>query len=789
MWGQVEEEINEIHLHQIRVTGILGRQLKNPLLIVLGVATLVAYFLGQTTNAIVIFVMLSVSVILGFWNEWQSEKTITDLLKKVSLSAILIRDGIKDEVLAKTLKVNDIVFLSAGAVVPADIELISTNGLEIDESVLTGESRYSIKTIHETAYLGTVVKGGFGTGRVVRIGVHTQFGKMSVDLSGAKPETEFQRGLSKFGVMLTRVIAVMSIGLFGLNYLMGKPVIDSLLFSLAIAIGLTPELLPVVVTVSLSHGAKRLAKKEVIVKRLVAIEDLGNMEVLCTDKTGTLTEGKLVLTDFVDMSGESSHKTLMSGLTANLAVTYKGLYGDAVDTAIWEYVRLHNVKTPKISKVFEAPFDFVKRYLYVVIKEGSGRKMVIKGSPESVLGLCKASQKEKKQIMHLFERYSQDGLRVVAVAESSVAEKDVYSDSDIPSLDWVGYLVFFDLPKASAASAIERLAKLGVKVKVVTGDNEMVTQNVCRQLQLSDAPLLTGAQVEVMTSDELRKVVWETELFVRMSPAQKERVIGALQYGGHSVAYLGDGVNDGPALRLADVGISVSTGVDIAKDVASIVLLRKSLSVIAEGVAEGRRIFANTIKYILMGTSSNFGNMFSAAGASLVLPFLPMTPTQLLLANSLYDVSQLSIPTDTVDPEAVTQPKRWDIKLIYKYMWIFGIISSAYDFMTYGVLWFMFGARNASFQTGWFVESLLTQIAVVFIIRTGRRFYKSRPSNALLITCLVIMTLVVVIPWLPIASLFGMVKLPLKFFGVILVMVVTYLMIVEKAKGYVIKNV
>jgi Mg2+-importing ATPase len=316
----------------------------------------------------------------------------------------------------------------------------------------------------------------------------------------------------------------------------------------------------------------------------------------------------------------------------------------------------------------------------------------------------------------------------------------------------------------------------------------MVTQNVCRQLQLPDEPMLSGEEVEKMNESELQKVVWGTELFVRMSPSQKERVIAALQHGGHSVAYLGDGVNDGPALRLADVGISVSTGVDIAKDVASIVLLRKSLSVIAEGVAEGRRIFANTIKYILMGTSSNFGNMFSAAGASLLLPFLPMTPTQLLLANSLYDVSQLSIPTDKVDSEAVTRPKKWDIKLIYRYMWIFGIISSIYDFMTFAILWFMFNARNASFQTGWFVESLLTQIAVVFIIRTGRAFYLSRPSNELLFTCLGIMALVVILPWLPMAHVFGIVQLPLRFFGVILLLVMTYLLIVEKIKGYVIKN-
>jgi len=594
--------------------------------------------------------------------------------------------------------------------------------------------------------------------------------------------------LSKFGVMLARVIAVMSIGLLGLNYLMGRPLIDSLLFSLAIAIGLTPELLPVVVTVSLAHGAKRLSKKEVIVKRLVAIEDLGNMEVLCTDKTGTLTEGKLVLTDFVDMHGERNHKALTDGLIANLAVTHRGLYGDAVDTAIWDYQRRHNVSLPKVEKIFEAPFDFVKRYLYVIVKEGSKRKLVVKGSPESVISLCKLTTVEKKKILTLFDRYSRDGLRVIAVAEGFMEKQVKYDSSDIEDLSFVGYLIFSDLPKASAAGAIEKLSKLGVMVKVITGDNEMVTQNVCRQLQLPDFPILTGLQVEKMNSEELRKVVWETELFVRMSPSQKEKVIAALQYGGHSVAYLGDGVNDGPALRLADVGISVSTGVDIAKDVASIVLLRKSLSVIAEGVAEGRRIFTNTIKYILMGTSSNFGNMFSAAGASLILPFLPMTPTQLLLGNSLYDVSQLSIPTDTVDPEAVTKPKRWDIKFIYRYMWIFGIISSAYDFLTYFVLWFVFGARGASFQTGWFVESLLTQIAVVFIIRTGRKFYLSRPSNELLITCLSIMAIVVILPWLPIAHVFGMVRLPLQFTGIIILMVLTYLMIVERVKRIVFKS-
>ena len=782
------EDTNEVHFHRVNSAEILGRQLKNPLLLVLVAATVVAYLLGQVTNATVILVMMGISVLLGFFNEWQSEKTVIDLLKKVTLSAILLRDGIKDEVPARSLKVGNMIFLSPGAVVPADIEIVSSNGLEIDESVLTGESRHSSKKVGDTAYLGTVVKAGFGTGRVSKIGIHTQFGKMSIDLSGSKPVTEFQRGLSQFGVMLARVIGIMSIGLFGLNYLMGRPIVDSLLFSLAIAIGLTPELLPVVVTVSLAHGAKRLAKKEVIVKRLVAIEDLGNMEVLCTDKTGTLTEGKLVLTDFVGSEGERSHQVLMAGIAANLAVTHNGLSGDAVDTAIWDYVKRHNAPLTKIKKVFEAPFDFVKRYLYVVVAEGKHGKLVVKGSPESVIELCVMRLAEKRKNLALFERLSQDGLRVVAVAEKKVAIKENYDPAEIKDLVWGGYLVFADIPKTSAKSAIERLSKLGVAVKVVTGDNEMVTQNVCRQLQLSDSPLLTGAQVEAMDSEELRKVVWETKLFVRMSPSQKERVIGALQYGGHSVAYLGDGVNDGPALRLADVGISVSTATDIAKDVASIVLLHKSLAVLAEGVAEGRRIFQNTIKYILMGTSSNFGNMFSAAGASLLLPFLPMTPTQLLLGNSLYDISQLSIPTDKVDAEDTERPRRWDIKLIYRYMWVFGLISSLYDFMTFGVLWFLFRARGAEFQTGWFVESLITQIAVVFIIRTGRRFYASRPSNALLLTCLGIIAIVVILPWLPIASLFGMVRLPLQFFGVMMVMVLTYLLIVESVKGWVIKR-
>ena len=493
MWGRVKEETNEIHLHKVKVSEILWRQIKNPLLIVLGLATIVAYFLEQTTNAMVIFVMMSVSVALGFWNEWQSEKTVADLLKKVSMSAVLMRNGVKDEVPARSLKVGNEVFISPGSVVPADVEMISTNGLEIDESALTGESRFVEKQVGETAYLGTVVKGGFGVGRVSRIGIHTQFGKMSVDLSGAKPETEFQRGLSQFGVMLARVIAIMTVGLFGLNYLVGRPVVDSLLFSLAIAIGLTPELLPVVVTVSLSHGARRLAKKEVIVKRLVAIEDLGNMEVLCTDKTGTLTEGKLVLTDFVDIEGKRNHEVLVRGLQANLAVTHRGLSGDAVDKAIWSYANARDLSLPKVRKIFEAPFDFTKRYLFVVIESGRERKLIVKGSPESVMALCKVSQSAREKIMRLYDRLSRDGLRAVAVAEREISKKSEYDDSDVEGLTWGGYLVFSDIPKASAKGAIEQLAKLGVVVKVVTGDNEMVTQSVCRELQIPDSPILTGA--------------------------------------------------------------------------------------------------------------------------------------------------------------------------------------------------------------------------------------------------------------------------------------------------------
>ncbi len=783
-----KEEVNEIALHRIRPLEIVLRQLNNPLLLILLVATLISYFLGQGSNAMVILWMMALSVVLGFWNEWQSEKTVSDLLHQVSLSAVILRDGVKDEVPARSLKVGQELYLGPGTVVPADVKILTCNGLDIDESVLTGESRSVTKLVGNEAYLGTVVKSGYGTAVVIAIGRHTQFGKLSLDIGGAKPVTEFQHGLASFGLMLTRVITIMSVCLFILNFLLGRPIVDSLLFSLAIAIGLTPELLPVVVTVSLAHGARRLAKKDVIVKRLVAIEDLGNMQILCTDKTGTLTDGKLSLIDTISATGDSDLDILHLGLICNSAVIHRGLWGDAIDTAIWEYAKRHNHLPRVVTKLFENPFDFGERVMFVVVKKQQGQQLIVKGAPESVLARCDLAPAAHKSALALYDRLSRDGLRVVALATKPLSGKTSKYDLNLcQQLTFAGYLSFSDTPKTSAKAAIDRLEELGVTVKVVTGDNEMVTENVCRQVGIPDSPVLLGSQVEAMDDLALTKHALITPVFARMSPLQKERVIRVLKSSGKSVAYMGDGVNDGPALRLADVGISVNSAVDIAKDVASIVLLKKSLSVIADGVEEGRRIFQNTLKYILMGTSSNFGNMLSAAGASVVLPFLPMTPTQILLANSMYDISQLTVPTDTVDPEMVKAPHTWDLPLIKRYMLTFGVISSLYDFLTFAVMWFGFGARGSLFQTGWFVESLATQIAVVFIIRTSRRFYRSRPSSPLLILCLAIIALAAILPFTPIAHLFNLVPLPLPYFSILVVMVITYLLLVETIKGKVMK--
>jgi Mg2+-importing ATPase len=587
---------------------------------------------------------------------------------------------------------------------------------------------------------------------------------------------------------LVKTIVTLTIGIFVVNFALGHAMLDALLFALAIAVGLTPELLPVIVTISLSHGAGKLAKKKVIAKQLIAIENLGNMDVLCTDKTGTLTEGSIELVEYANVKGERDPNVLLAALTANTAIVHKKIIGNGIDAALWKHAQHHNINLdPHQVKLCDEPFDYDRKAMFSVIEGADAPTMIVKGAPDYILQHCRGVDVEA--LHATFARFNNDGLRVIAIAQKKVAKKVSYVWDDVHDLELMGYATFLDVPKLSAKAALAELHRLNVSVKIITGDNELVTLKICKEVGMDVTGVLLGAEMEKMSDDELKVAVVEKNIFARLTPDKKERIIKMLREAGHTVGFMGDGINDIPALRAGDVGISVNTAVDVAKDAASIVLLDKGLDVIAEGITEGRRTFSNTLKYILMSTSSNFGNMFSAAGASFFLPFLPMTPVQILLTNGLFDLSQLSIPTDNVDPESLIKPRHWNIDFIKHYMLFFGPISSIYDFLTFGVMIFLFHAQGALFQTGWFIESVATEILVVFVIRTSRTpFFSSTPGKWLVASCFTIVGAALILPFTPLAGSMGFVSPPPLYFFVLIILVSTYLLLVEFMKTLFLKR-
>jgi P-type Mg2+ transporter len=786
---------NAILSHGARPWAILGRQLRNPLLILLLAAALTSIGVGQHTDAVIILLIIGLSVGLGFVNEYRSEKAIEELHSSIRHHAVAVRGGRATVVDVTQLAPGDVVRLDVGDVVPADIRLLESNGLECDEAVLTGESMPAPKgtdpvskgaspmELSSCVFMGTVVRAGTGSGVVVTTGSRTAFGRIAQRLGERPAETAFQQGLRDFSRLLVRVTAALTVSIFAINALLHRPLLDAALFSLAIAVGLTPQLLPAIVTISLSTGARRLAKRSVIVKRLVSIEDLGNIEVLFTDKTGTLTEGRIDFTGAVDPSGTPSDEPLVLGLLCNAAVVEDGapVGGNPLDQALWESERARLTPVEDYSRLSEAPFDYERKLMSVLVKRPDGsRLMITKGAPEFVLHRCSTVQRASTPTLDgLFDA----GARVVAVATKEGNDLGSVTPSDEHELTLVGFLTFADPPKADAGDSLARLRGLGIEVKVVTGDNDRVARKVCAGLAMEAGEVLTGADLEDMDDRVLAAALPATAIFARVSPEQKSRIIRVQRGLGADVAFLGDGVNDAVALHDADVGISVDTASDVAKDAADIVLIKKDLGVLADGVVEGRRIFSNTIKYVLMGTSSNFGNMFSAAGASIFLKFLPMLPTQILLNNLLYDVSEMTIPTDDVDAELLQRPSHWDTAFIRRFMAFFGPISSIYDFLTFGVMLWIFHAGEKLFHTGWFVESLATQSLVIFVIRTRRvPFFRSRPSRPLLITTLACAGVGAALPFTPVARVLGFTPLPAAFLGILALMIVTYLGLVEWGK-------
>ncbi|SDP38707.1 Mg2+-importing ATPase [Nakamurella panacisegetis] len=789
---------NAVTSHRARFLPVLWHQLRSPLLALLLTAAVASYFVGERSDAVIIGVIVALSVGLGLVNEYRAEKAAEALHSRIRHNCVATRDGHRAVVDVRELVPGDIVELALGDIVPADLRLLQASDLECDEAILTGESTAAEKNVARVpdhtavadltccALMGTVVHAGRGRGVVVSTGPHTEFGKIAAGLSTHQLDTEFQVGLRKFSMLLVYVAGALTSAIFLINVVLHKPVLDALLFSLAIAVGITPQLLPAVVSSSLAAGSGRMSRRRVLVKRLVCIEDLGDVDVLFTDKTGTLTIGRIDYMRAVPAPGTTSEQLLRWALlcTENTLDGAAAVGGNPLDQALWRSPAaapaLPDVAAHAVRDVL--PFDHDRRLVSVLVQTPADPpQMITKGAPETVLERCTEVSDSTR---HALDAEFAAGNRVIAVAVRAAPDAHRLSVTDERDLTLAGLLVFRDPPKPDAAHALRRLDGLGIAVKVITGDNPAVAVKVCHDLELTGTAVLTGTQIDQLDDEALATRIPSTTVFARVSPQQKARIVRVQRRTGGGVAFLGDGVNDALALHAADVGISVDSATDVAKDAADVILLDKDLNVLADGVAEGRRIFANTIKYVLMGTSSNFGNMFSAAAASMFLSFLPMLPSQILLNNLLYDTSQLAIPTDHVDEEQLHRPSHWDLGFIRRFMVCFGPLSSVFDLLTFAVMLWVFHAGPAQFRSGWFVESLATQTLVIFAIRTRRvPFFRSHPSLPLTLAALGVVLVGALLPSTPLARELGFQPLPGAYFAAMGALVVCYLVLIEVGKS------
>ena len=788
-----------------RFAALIGflRFFANPLVVILLVASVISITLGGQVGGLIIIAMVLLSVLLNFFMEFQARHAVEAIRRQVATTAAVVRDGQEQELPIADLVPGDIVKLNAGDLVPADARLLDVKDLQVRESALTGESlpiekiaaelpqgTHGVTEASNSVFLGTAVQTGIGTAVIVSTGRETAFGAIAQRLAARPPETEFGRGIRHFGLMITRVIMALVLFVLLVNILLHRPLLESFLFAIALAVGMTPEMMPTIITVTLAQGARRMTRKKVLVKQLAAIEDFGSVEILCCDKTGTLTEGEIVLDRHVDVEGKDDDNVLR--------LVYLNSYFEAgikspLDAAI---LRHEHPAIVEYEKVDEIPFDFHRKRLSVVVRRAGEHLLVTKGEAEGIFAVCTTvavdgsaqplDETRRALAEATFRKLSADGYRTLGVASRTVDTRDVYQADAEREMTLVGFAAFLDPPKEGVPAVLEALKANGVRVVVMTGDNQYVTQKVARDVGLAADLVVTGSRVDTMDDASLAYQAEQAAIFARVSPEQKNRVILALQARGHVVGFMGDGINDAPSLHTADVGISVVNGVEVAKDAAKIILLEKDLAVLNDGIIEGRRCFANIMKYIVMGTSSNFGNMFSMAAASLFLPFLPMLPTQILLNNFLYDVSQTSIPTDNVDAALLHRPKRWQIGFIRQFMMIIGPISSIYDFLTFALLLRVFQASTnpALFHTGWFVESLATQTLVVFVIRTAGNPFKSRPSWPLLIAVLSVVVIATGLPYSSLRDPLGFTPLPLPLMATIALLTVTYLALVQVVKTW-----
>ena len=763
---------------------------KSPLVILLLFASIISFILSDVLNATIILIMILLSVLIDYFREKRASDLADSLRKIVNTKVISIREGKEVEIPHEEIVPGDILRLENGRIVPADSKVLFTSGLFVDQSSLTGESFPVLKTtlsddqppenIFDSAdkvFMGCSVVGGSATVMVLTTGMKTEFGRIFKKSVQREEVTDFAKGMNHFGVLILKISLFLMLFIFFVNALLDRQILESFVFAIAVAVGLTPELLPMIMTLTMTRGAASMVKKGVIVKHLPAIPNLGTMEILCTDKTGTLTEDKTILIKSVDKYGKEAEQVFK---LAYINSFFQGDLKNPMDNAILEHDK---AAVSTLSKLYEIPYDFYRKRVSIIYQEDGVIKLVCKGAPEEIFKISLQSQEEMALAIKQYEVLSNEGFRTLAIAEKVIPQGEILGKELESNLQFIGFVAFVDPVKQDADDVVRELTKIGVEIKIITGDNRLVTENICRKIGLEIKGVLEGFELAALTDDALKKRVENATIFTRFTPIQKTRVIQILKLNHHSIGYMGDGINDAPSLKAADIGISVYTACDVAKDAADLILTKKDLLVLKDGILEGRKTFVNSMKYVLMCISSNFGNMFSVAAATIFLPFFPMIPIQILINNFLYDTAQINLPSDHVDEASIVKPQNWDIRLIRRYMVVFGLSSSIFDLLTFWILRNHFSLTTEQFRTGWFMESLATQILVVFVVRTPVvPFFRSKPSKKLLIGALSCLAAGWLLPYLPFAHYLGFQLLPVSVLLYLVAIIVLYLLSAEGLK-------
>lgn len=780
---------------------ILLNQFNNPIIIILLIATSIAGATGEWIDSAIIFLIIIASAVLSFFQEYSASNAIEELREKVQVKSVVLRDKKEIEIPSKMLVAGDIVKLSTGSLVPADGLIIESFGFFVNQSILTGESLPIEKTAGRVeaeasteertncVFMGTNVANGSATILVTETGENTEFGEIAKQLSLRPQRTEFERGVRHFGYLLTQIMLILTLAVFAINVIFQRPAIDSLLFSVALAVGITPQLLPAIISITLSKGSRVMAGEGVIVRRLNAIENFGSMDVLCTDKTGTMTEGVIRIDGAVDVDGQDSD--IVFRLAYLNAFLQTGMENSLDDTI----VGTKNIDVSDVTKISEIPFDFTRARLGVIVKEADQEySLIVKGALKNILSICsytfiggeisEIKDDIMSDIMKRFTDWSNHGIRVIGVAKKQIQKKEKYTVEDESDMVFMGFLLLFDHPKEDVSKTIEELADKGVSLRVITGDNKLIAIHTAEAVGLNVTGVITGAELMKMSEESLWSKIENVNLFAEVDPNQKERIILALKKMRHVVGYMGDGINDVPALHAADVSISVNNAVDVAKESADLVLVEKSFEVLNRGIELGRTTFANTLKYILVTTSANFGNMFSMAGISLFLPFLPLLPKQILLLNFLSDFPAITIANDIVDVETLQRPRRWNIKLIRDFMFTFGFVSSVFDYITFAVLLIGFRVEEELFQTCWFTLSMFTELLILLVMRTHKPFFRSRPAPLLLRSCIIMGMITIALPYLPLSRMIDLVPVSMPIMAALVGIATMYIIITEIAKKY-----